>query len=677
MAGVIVLIVILVLLIIVFVPSIRVIGPTEIGLVRKRFGKRLPSDNPVAFKGEAGYQAELIYPGWRFKLWIPYSIEKYPWVQIPAGEIGVVYSQVGNALPVGAKSAKYHEKLGNFSDITVFVENGGEKGIQRPTLPPGTLAPYHPLGFLIITKSQVYGKPISPELIKEARSNKGILSCHAFGIESDRLNVTVIKPERPENLDQKFLNLVDSRIAREKSIVDTVGIITTLEGDPLPAGDIASRLEGFGDIGVLERDSKKTDSDLIEVIVGTKNDKHNNYQDFQKFLDADGRIGLQHDPLLYGAYNLNPILISVEKVPMLVVEQGEVAVIKAYIGEVTEDTSGSEFKYGTLVRPGHKGIWREPLRTGKFTVNPRLYQAEIVPTAIVTLNWAKEVSEAHGLDKRLSSISAKSKEGFVFTIDLQVLIHISDTKAPRVISMVGTVQNLVDEVLQSAVGNYFRDTIQSMPAVEFIERRQEVQVQAEKFIREKLANYDVETLGVYIQDVVFPEALVKVLNDREIANQLKATYQKQEEAEQQRISMEERKGTADKQKDLASAKVDVEIKKNLAEARKNEADGEAYYTRETGKAEGEKEKAIGEGKAAGYEAQVRAIGENGTTLVNVADTLGKNNVKIVPDVMVSGGGGTLDGIAGMFMQKFTLENKKVDGKDNPVATADTETTGEE
>jgi hypothetical protein len=37
------------------------------------------------------------------------------------------------------------------------------------------------------------------------------------------------------------------------------------------------------------------------MILGSKNDQHNNYQDFQKFLEAGGKIGLQHDPLLYGA----------------------------------------------------------------------------------------------------------------------------------------------------------------------------------------------------------------------------------------------------------------------------------------------------------------------------------------------------------------------------------------
>lgn len=98
----------------------------------------------------------------------------------------------------------------------------------------------------------------------------------------------------------------------------------------------------------------------------------NAYQDFQKFLGLGVRIGLQHDPLLYGAYNLNPFLLRVEEVPMVVIEQGLVAVIKAYVGLPTQDTSGAEFKFGSLVRPGHRGIWQDPLRTGKYPINPRL-----------------------------------------------------------------------------------------------------------------------------------------------------------------------------------------------------------------------------------------------------------------------------------------------------------------
>src|SRR5205085_590943 len=249
---------------------------------------------------------------------------------------------------------------------------------------------------------------------------------------------------------------------------DMIGIVTTLEGGPLNSGDIASRLGGYDDIAALEIKENEQDSEVIEVLLGSKNELHNNYQDYQKFLEAGGRVGLQHDPLLYGAYLLNPYLVRVEMVPMLVVNQGEVAVIKGFVGLPTLDTSGEEFKFGSIVRPGHRGIWTEPLRTGKYAINPRVYAAEIVPTFILTLNWANAASQAHNLDARLEPIIGKSREGFVFTIDLQVQIHVSDTRAPKVISMVGTMVNLVNEVLQSAVGNHFRNTLQQLEAVRFI-----------------------------------------------------------------------------------------------------------------------------------------------------------------------------------------------------------------
>ena len=79
-------------------------------------------------------------------------------------------------------------------------------------------------------------------------------------------------------------------------MLDMVGIVTVFEGDPLPSGDIASRLGGFDDLDKMEK-TGVTDGDIIEVLLGNKNNLHNNYQDFQAFLDNGGRIGLQHDPL--------------------------------------------------------------------------------------------------------------------------------------------------------------------------------------------------------------------------------------------------------------------------------------------------------------------------------------------------------------------------------------------
>ena len=631
----------LVAIVVLVLPSIRIIGPTEVGLVMKRFGARLPGDNPIAFHGEAGYQADLLMPGLRLRLWPVYRVERFPWVQVPAGEIGVVIAQVGAAVPQGAKSAAYRKEFGNFTDLRAFVDGGGQKGVQRRVLAPGSLLPLHPLAFLAITKARAFGRAATREL--KQRAVHGVLSPEAFNLKPEQLEVVRIAPRVGEDAGERQ---------------DVVGVVTMLEGKPLSSGYIASRLGGFADVEALEREDANDDARLIDALLGDRNQAHDNYQDIQAFLDAGGEMGLQHDVLRYGAYNLNPFLVKVEIVPMLVVRQGEAAAVKAYVGLSTQDTSGAEFKFGSLVRPGHRGLWREPLRTGKYAINPRIYQAEIVPTAILNLNWAKAVSEAHNLDRKLEPIIAKSKEGFVFHIDLQVLIHVPDAKAPRVISMVGTMQNLVNEVLQAAVGNLFRDKLGSMPAIEFIETRQRVQQDAFQHIRTQLEKYEVEVRGVYIQDVVLPQDVVKVLTEREIANQEIATFRMQQSAQMERVNMEKAKGTADMQAELARSAVGVDIKSNDARAREKEGEGEAAYIEQTGRAAGAEVRAVGLARAEAYERQVAALGPNATAIVNSVEALSRGDNPFVPQVLVAGGGGALDGLAATLMAQLRAPAQK-------------------
>jgi uncharacterized membrane protein YqiK len=635
------LIAVLLALIVIAIKSLWVIGPTQVGLVRKRFGwKRLDGGSPVALNGAAGYQAELLTAGLRFKLWPWYTVTRHPLVQIPAGQIGVVIAQVGKPLPIGAKSAAYKADFGSFQDVRAFMTNGGEKGVQRTVLSPGTVAAIHPVGFLVVALNHVYGVPVADEYVRLLHAAGGGLTHATFGLSDQQMKVVRIQPSTSE----------------DGKLVDMIGIVTTLEGSPSPKGAIANRLGDFDDIAMLEANPATRNSDLVEAILNSKNDAHNNYQDFQAFLDAGGRIGLQHDPLLYGAYNLNPFLVSVEMVPMLVVNQGQVAVVKAFVGLATEDTSGADFKFGSLVRPGHRGIWEEPLRTGKYAINPRVYAVEIVPTFILTLNWADETSSAHSLDKDLSPIEAKSSEGFVFIIDLQVQIHVPDSDAPRVISTVGTMGNLVNEVLQAAVGNHFRDKLQSMPAIDFIQKRGDVQQQAQEHITERLKVYRVETRGVYIQDVVFPAQLVEVLTSREIANQQKATYDAERAAQDQRLLLEASRGKADQQSALAQSMVGVDIARNKAAAVQAAADGEAYRLTKVGEASAVQTRAEGLAVAAGLEAQQKAVGAGQAAVINVAKALATGTQRFMPEnlAITSGGGDSGIGIGPLIPQLMRL-----------------------
>ena len=61
--------------------------------------------------------------------------------------------------------------------------------------------------------------------------------------------------------------------------------------------------------------------------------------------------------------------------------------------------------------------------------------------------------------------------------------------------------------------------------------------------------------------------------------------------------------------------------------------------------------ALGLARAAGYEAQTEALGQTATALVAVANAVADGHITVVPEVLVTGGGGgALDGLAATLMR---------------------------
>src|SRR5207249_824181 len=151
-----------------------------------------------------------------------------------------------------------------------------EVGLVTKRLSGKKLTSDNPVGFLVITKEKAYGLPVSPEL-KRKVDTADRLTPESFGLEAEQLDLVRISPQPRGS---------------QPGLVDMIGIVTAFEGDPLQSGDIASRLGGFTDVERMEQ-SGVEDGQIIETLLGNKNHLHNNYQDFQAFLDNGGRIGLQ------------------------------------------------------------------------------------------------------------------------------------------------------------------------------------------------------------------------------------------------------------------------------------------------------------------------------------------------------------------------------------------------
>ena len=405
---------------------------------------------------------------------------------------------------------------------------------------------------------------------------------------------------------------------------DMVGIVTALDGRPIETGEIAG-----------------------PVIAG-----HENFQNAQVFLDQGGRRGLQEQILLSGTWNLNPWFVQVEQVPMVQIPIGYVGVVISYVGQAHVDVSGVEFKHGDLVNQGHKGVWVTPLYPGKHPINTRVMKVELVPTTNIVLNWATR-TEAHHYDEKLSSITVRSKDGFAFNLDVAQIIHVGALDAPKVISRVGSMQNLVDHVLQPIVGNYFRNSAQDYTVLDFLSARSQRQGEAAEHIRTALAAYDVQAIDTLIGDINPPAQLMQTQTDRKIAEEQRKTYEMQEAAQKQRQQLVRQTSLADIQHQVVGAEQGVNIAELQANAQVKQATGEAEAVRLRAHGEAEAIRATGQAKAEAYRAGVESLGAQAYTTMQLMQIVGDRNVRIVPDVSVSGASanpGVVDGLLGLMLR---------------------------
>lgn len=598
-----------------FLFGMVIVPEDRIGLVTKKFvligeNKELPDGRIIATKGEAGFQAKALAPGLYFWKWVwQYDIVMQSFTIIPEGKIGLILAKDGAGIPTGNILAQQVDS-DSYQDSEKFLNNGGQRGRQTSYITAG----------------------------------------------SYRINTLL------------FQVSVTEMIRIQESMV---GIVTTLDGLPIEAGQIAGQMvEG-----------------------------HNNFQNFDNFIKSNGNRGLQPQVILAGSYNLNPWAVQMEEIPMTEIPIGYVGVVISYIGQEGKDLTGNDFKHGNIVEKGYKGVWLEPLGPGKYPINKYIMKVELVPTTNLVLNWANSRNEAHNLDKNLSTITVRSKDGFPFNLDVAQIIHVPSNEAPKVIARFGNMVNLVSQVLEPTIGNYFRNSAQDSDVIAFLSTRKERQESAKSHIKRVLDEYNVNAVDTLIGDIVPPETLMKTLTDRKIAEEQKITYDTQKKAQETRQGMEKETAIADMQKDIVKAQQSVEISERTANATVKKAEGdatsvklavsaeaeatkmrahaEAESTRAraqadseaiklrasaqaeqislTGSAEAGKILAVGKSTAEAYELAVKALGGENFTRYKITEELSKGNIKLIPDVLISGSnanGTAIEGILGLKLMEM-------------------------
>jgi uncharacterized membrane protein YqiK len=213
----------------------------------------------------------------------------------------------------------------------------------------------------------------------------------------------------------------------------------------------------------------------------------------------------------------------------------------------------------------------------------------------------------------------------------------------------------------------------------------------------------VNGVDTLIGDINPPDELMKTLTDRKIAEEQNTTYETQKRAEITRQTLEKETAIADIQKEIVKADQGVLIANRVADAAVKKAEGEAQSVKiganaeaervkvtsiaeaekvkvianaeaekiaVTGNAEAEKILAIGKSSAESYKLAVSAMGGDNFTQLKITEAIGKDRIKVIPDVLITGGNGGDSGgpngpISGLLGLKLLEEVTKKMGNDKP------------
>jgi uncharacterized membrane protein YqiK len=666
------------------------VGAREIAIKERRYlGRKMPPGRVVATEGEVGIQADVLKPGLHL-IKFPFEkvVRKVPLIEIGADELGVVEAIDGEPMPPGRIFAldRAQNAHNNFQDPIAFITQGGVKGIQLRTLPPG-LWPIHPYLFRIsVAKTTVIpqgkvgvivaadGAALDPGRLL-ARAVDGHLSFQnaelfvsAGGQRGPQ--VDILTPGTYRILTQSgplegggeakpglfSIRVFDATMINENQI----GLVEALDGSPLNPGDY-----------------------VAESVAG-----HDNFQDGHEFIDGKGQRGPQKDILLPGTYYINPLLFKVIPESAKEIKPGEVAVIvsntgkdpsdeirrqmaakvrermereereqaeqsAAILDKIDDGRTAAEIKVELMtgdpadrrldegaheayvVPEGYRGIQESVVGPGRYYVNTLAISPIIIPTTNQTVEWT-----AGEVVNTFNPFEVISKDGFTMQLEVRVVFRVKPEDAPFMVAKIGGIERLIQNVMHPLIDSIFRNQASESSAMAYLQNRHEEQERAEARVRAHLLKYHVDVVNVLICHIHLPEDLMITQTEKILAEQRQNMYNAQREAEEKRIQLERTKSQADNQKDLMGATVGVEIAGKRAEQRKAEGEGEAHYIQQTGRAEAEKVRLMGEAQGVAYREQVNALGAQGVALVEVLKVIGEKGVRITPDIMASGGGGT-------------------------------------
>lgn len=394
--------------------------------------------------------------------------------------------------------------------------------------------------------------------------------------------------------------------------------------------------------------------------------KLKNMLDAEYFLKNKGQKGPQLTALPPGKYRINQYLFSISSKPATDIPAGFVGVIKSNVQESPQWEPAKvphELESALavpLVKKGSVGIWEEAIPPGRYYLNKIAFNMTLIDTRVqiwdykggykhrfidleVTQNGEikqNERSESIIVPEYAADSAIFTRmEGWLVTHELRIQVQVKPEYAPFLVASVGNIEAAENTVITPSIQSVVRNVCAAEKVTHLIDENRST---IEAKIEEGLIP-EGKKVGISIEDVrlvasMIPPELLVVRMREQLASQLKDTFKKEKESQEQRIETENSRATADQQPELVAAEIRVKVAERDKEASKLQGEGEKLKLIEI---------------AAGQKAQVEILGAEKVMQLAVLEKMlnaAVDNPDIVkiPQVLVSGTGSSLEGAAAIL-----------------------------
>jgi hypothetical protein len=417
--------------------------------------------------------------------------------------------------------------------------------------------------------------------------------------------------------------------------------------------------------------------------------------DAQAFLEKGGFRGPQETVLKPGSYRINRYLFDVrvdQDTAATIIPTGQVGVVKSNVQQpglnckeemvrVSAAQHDADALSVPLVPKGCIGLWKEPLLPGAYYLNRHAYDVTLVDTRVQTWEYKG------GYRRRIIDLSIDQQgnlkqtertveepvpptavdravfvkvEGWDIPQELRVVAQISPENAPIVAGSVGGIQEIEHRILTPLIRSIVRNVagstiripkkegdkivgydVRATRVLDLIENRSAIEDTIEELIKLEARKAGVEIKEIRLGEPAIPPEILIARLRQQLADQLGEAYQRETEAQKQRIETEQARATANDQPRLVEAQIAVKVAQQREEERAALGRAERQYLEEIAKGQSAQASVLGQDRVAllqGLE-KILATLERQPQLVGLIG-------KLVPNTVVNGSG--LEGAAAIL-----------------------------